>query len=120
MSSSMSSSITSSTHINSNDKKQSDFFVYDIQSNKWSQISDDTSLKGGPQLVFDHQMCMDLEKNTIYVFGGRILSWFVLHFCLITNSVNHWSLSPAVHPKTVRPIVRNSLCLVVSTYMTFR
>jgi hypothetical protein len=21
---------------------------------------------------------MDLEKNTIYVFGGRILSWFVL------------------------------------------
>jgi hypothetical protein len=32
---------------------------------------------GGPRLIFDHQMCMDLDKNTIYVFGGRILSWFV-------------------------------------------
>ena len=53
--------------------------MYDIQTNKWSLISADTSLNGGPQLVFDHQMCMDLEKNTIYIFGGRILSWFVLN-----------------------------------------
>lgn len=29
---------------------------------------------GGPKLVFDHQMCMDIDKNTIYVFGGRILT----------------------------------------------
>ncbi|XP_013418827.1 muskelin-like [Lingula anatina] len=29
---------------------------------------------GGPKLVFDHQMAMDIEKQTLYVFGGRVLS----------------------------------------------
>lgn len=37
-------------------------------------ITDDTAAMGGPSLVFDHQICMDVEKNTIYVFGGRILT----------------------------------------------
>lgn len=32
---------------------------------------------GGPGLVFDHQMVMDVEKQNIYVFGGRILTWYV-------------------------------------------
>ncbi|XP_012154161.1 muskelin 1 isoform X2 [Megachile rotundata] len=52
---------------------KSDFYVYDIESNKWTQISEDTGAVGGPQLIFDHQMSMDVEKRTIYVFGGRIL-----------------------------------------------
>lgn len=40
----------------------------------WLQISDDTSQVGGPKLLFDHQMCIDVAKRTIYVFGGRILT----------------------------------------------
>lgn len=53
---------------------KSDFYVYDIESNKWTQISEDTGTMGGPPLVFDHQMSMDVEKRTIYVFGGRVLT----------------------------------------------
>ncbi|RWS09436.1 muskelin-like protein [Dinothrombium tinctorium] len=53
---------------------QSDFYVYDTEANKWQLITDDTAAMGGPKLVFDHQMCLDVEKNTLYVFGGRILS----------------------------------------------
>lgn len=52
---------------------KSDFYVYDIESNKWTQISEDTGAVGGPQLIFDHQMSMDIEKRIIYVFGGRVL-----------------------------------------------
>lgn len=37
-------------------------------------ICDDTSQVGGPNLIFDHQMCIDVSKRTIYVFGGRILT----------------------------------------------
>lgn len=52
---------------------KSDFYVYDIESNKWTLISEDTSSVGGPRLVFDHQMCMDVDDRMIYVFGGRVL-----------------------------------------------
>ncbi|XP_053982372.1 muskelin [Hylaeus anthracinus] len=52
---------------------KSDFFVYDIESNNWTLISEDTGAVGGPQLIFDHQMSMDIEKRTIYIFGGRRL-----------------------------------------------
>ena len=52
---------------------KSDFYVYDIETDKWTQISEDTGAVGGPELVFDHQMSMDPEKRTIYVFGGRVL-----------------------------------------------
>lgn len=53
---------------------KSDFYVYDIETNKWTLITEDTGAMGGPQLVFDHQMCIDTDKRTIYVFGGRILT----------------------------------------------
>ena len=52
---------------------QSDFYKYDIEKNQWSLISDDTSLVGGPMLIFDHQMCIDPEQSKIYVFGGQSL-----------------------------------------------
>jgi len=55
---------------------RSDFFVYDIASCKWTQITDDTSAMGGPSLIFDHQMCLDFEKRNIYVFGGQSLFVF--------------------------------------------
>ncbi|XP_053672386.1 muskelin [Anopheles nili] len=51
----------------------SDFYLYNTISKTWFLICNDTSQVGGPQLVFDHQMCIDVDKQTIYVFGGRIL-----------------------------------------------
>ena len=52
---------------------KSDFFVYDIGTGKWTQITDDTAAMGGPSLIFDHQMCLDADKRNIYVFGGQSL-----------------------------------------------
>ncbi|XP_055704070.1 muskelin [Phlebotomus papatasi] len=53
---------------------KSEFYLYDTSHQTWLQICDDTSQVGGPQLIFDHQMCIDVDKQTIYVFGGRILT----------------------------------------------
>ncbi|XP_037825080.1 muskelin isoform X1 [Lucilia sericata] len=53
---------------------KSDFFLYDTRARTWLQICDDTSQVGGPQLMYDHQMCIDVDKRTIYVFGGKILT----------------------------------------------
>ena len=52
---------------------KSDFYVYDIGSNTWTQITDDTAALGGPSLIFDHQMCLDSDTRCIYVFGGQSL-----------------------------------------------
>jgi len=52
---------------------KSDFYVYDIRTSNWTQITPDTSTVGGPSLIFDHQMCLDQEKRDIYVFGGQAL-----------------------------------------------
>ncbi|KAI9560300.1 hypothetical protein GHT06_014315 [Daphnia sinensis] len=62
-----------SQHRHTNNLK-SDFYMYDIEQKKWHLICEDTAVVGGPKLIFDHQMCLDPEKRTIYVFGGRILS----------------------------------------------
>ena len=52
--------------------------MYDITSGKWTLITEDSGAMGGPSLIFDHQMVMDVDKQHIYVFGGRVLSWYVL------------------------------------------
>ena len=54
---------------------QSDFYMYDTESTKWTLITEDTGAMGGPQLIFDHQMVMDVEKQQLFVFGGRLLTW---------------------------------------------
>ncbi|XP_026491772.1 muskelin [Vanessa tameamea] len=51
----------------------SDLYMYDVSSGEWSLVSGDTAAEGGPRLVFDHQMCIDPDTQTIYVFGGRVL-----------------------------------------------
>ncbi|XP_075981320.1 muskelin 1 isoform X2 [Anticarsia gemmatalis] len=51
----------------------SDLYMYCVVSGAWSLISSDTAAAGGPRLVFDHQMCIDPDTQTIYVFGGRVL-----------------------------------------------
>lgn len=55
-------------------RKQSDFYLYDTRHGTWLQICEDTAAVGGPRLLFDHQMCIDPENQTIYVFGGRVLT----------------------------------------------
>ena len=52
---------------------QSDFYKYEVDRNKWTKITEDTSKDGGPMLIFDHQMCIDSDKSKIYVFGGQSL-----------------------------------------------
>ncbi|XP_053614585.1 muskelin isoform X2 [Plodia interpunctella] len=51
----------------------SDLYMFDIATNTWSLLCADTAAAGGPRLVFDHQMCIDPDTQTIYVFGGRVL-----------------------------------------------
>lgn len=48
--------------------------MYDTKAKTWTLICDDTSQEDGPSLIFDHQMCIDIAKRNIYVFGGRILT----------------------------------------------
>ncbi|KAJ6597980.1 Muskelin, partial [Pseudolycoriella hygida] len=52
----------------------SDFYLYNVRTNSWLLITKDTSQVGGPFPLLDHQMCIDVAENTIYVFGGRILT----------------------------------------------
>lgn len=52
----------------------SDFYLYDVKSNSWLLICEDTSQVGGPSALLDHQMCIDVAEKTIYVFGGRIVT----------------------------------------------
>ncbi|KAG9508874.1 Muskelin [Fragariocoptes setiger] len=49
---------------------KSDFYVFDINLSRWYLISEDTSQDGGPQLLTNHQMCLDAQKNVLYIFGG--------------------------------------------------
>lgn len=56
------------------DKLKSDFYLYDTKTSTWLLICDNTADFGGPQLVYDHQMCIDAARRTLFVFGGRILT----------------------------------------------
>lgn len=67
---------------------QSDFYFYDTKSRHWTLICDDTSQEGGPNLIFDHQMCIDISKRNIYVFGGRILTARKTNEVMTNDSVN--------------------------------
>eukprot|EP01103_Thecamoeba_quadrilineata_P009060 TRINITY_DN1876_c0_g1_i1.p1 TRINITY_DN1876_c0_g1~~TRINITY_DN1876_c0_g1_i1.p1 ORF type:complete len:733 (-),score=108.15 TRINITY_DN1876_c0_g1_i1:57-2255(-) len=50
-----------------------DFFYYDLLTSAWVKLTDDTHRDGGPHLIFDHQMCIDVLRGIIYVFGGRVI-----------------------------------------------
>lgn len=51
-----------------------DFFVYRCDTNTWERLCADTGAEGGPGLIYDHQMCVDVEQQQLYVFGGRAIS----------------------------------------------
>ena len=55
------------------DHLKSDFFVFDILSNEWTLITEDTEGMGGPKLVFDHQICFDSKENILWIFGGKVI-----------------------------------------------
>ncbi|KAI8047413.1 Muskelin N-terminus-domain-containing protein [Gilbertella persicaria] len=38
------------------------------------RITNHTACEGGPELIFDHQMCVDPSGETLYVFGGRTVN----------------------------------------------
>ena len=49
--------------------------MYDFETAKWMMITEDTGAMGGPKLVFDHQMVIDTQKQQLFVFGGKVLTW---------------------------------------------
>ncbi|KAF7730078.1 Muskelin 1, intracellular mediator containing kelch motif [Apophysomyces ossiformis] len=53
---------------------ESDFYRYFVDTDEWLKISHNTAREGGPELLFDHQMCVDPKKQMLYVFGGRVVS----------------------------------------------
>ncbi|GAN02525.1 muskelin [Mucor ambiguus] len=53
---------------------ESDFFQYFTDLDRWIKISDNTQIDGGPALLCDHQMCIDVIGRKLYVFGGRIVT----------------------------------------------
>jgi len=50
---------------------ESDFWKYDIPSHRWIKLSPNTAARGGPGLIYDHQMVIEPKSQMIYVFGGR-------------------------------------------------
>ncbi|TPX40344.1 hypothetical protein SeLEV6574_g06658 [Synchytrium endobioticum] len=52
---------------------ESDFWRYDVATTKWTRISANTAADGGPDLIYDHQMCVDPDTQILYVFGGRAI-----------------------------------------------
>jgi len=65
-------------YLESDDRRQlelkSDLYRYELDCGLWHHLTDDTASTGGPYLIFDHQMQYDRITDTIYVFGGRILT----------------------------------------------
>ncbi|KAJ3300279.1 Muskelin 1, intracellular mediator containing kelch motif [Borealophlyctis nickersoniae] len=50
-----------------------DFWRFDVVLAKWTRISSNTAQEGGPELIYDHQMIVDSDTQTLYVFGGRAI-----------------------------------------------
>ncbi|KAG0046379.1 Muskelin 1, intracellular mediator containing kelch motif [Gryganskiella cystojenkinii] len=66
----------------------SDFWRFDIDANspphgRWTKISGNTAVMNGPELIYDHQMCLDPVSQTLYVFGGRVVH--------LDKNVQHYS-----------------------------
>jgi hypothetical protein len=59
---------------NSGQTLESDFYRYYIEFDQWVKINENTSNAGGPELIYDHQMCVDPEGEALYVFGGRTVT----------------------------------------------
>ncbi len=49
------------------------FYKYSVKAGKWTRISADVRVEGGPGCIYDHQMIIDEVEDVIWIFGGRIL-----------------------------------------------
>lgn len=56
--------------------------MYELETDKWTLITDDTSAMGGPCLLFDHHVAVDVDQQTLYVFGGRQITRYMASSCL--------------------------------------
>uniref|UniRef100_A0A336KGX1 CSON006912 protein n=1 Tax=Culicoides sonorensis TaxID=179676 RepID=A0A336KGX1_CULSO len=111
-------------------KLTSDFYLYDTKSQTWFLICDDTKSVGGPDLIYDHQLAIDSERRTIYVFGGRILTcsnsdeinsdqyYSGLYEYNISNNVWTLLLVDCAHPTAALPEV-NSIKSRITHSMLF-
>ncbi|RUS12850.1 hypothetical protein BC937DRAFT_86878, partial [Endogone sp. FLAS-F59071] len=75
----------------------SDFYRYDVTQDTWHKISDNTAKESGPELIYDHQMQIDPQTQTLYVFGGRTVQTDANHHIysgLYAYNIpnNHWKL----------------------------
>ncbi|KFH65087.1 hypothetical protein MVEG_08568 [Podila verticillata NRRL 6337] len=66
----------------------SDFWRFDIDPQspphgRWVKICANTAAMDGPELIYDHQMCLDPLSQTLYVFGGRVVQ--------LDNDIQHYS-----------------------------
>ncbi|KAF8931491.1 hypothetical protein BGZ58_007592 [Dissophora ornata] len=66
----------------------SDFWRFDIDPTspphgRWTKICGNTAVVNGPELIYDHQMCLDPVSQTLYVFGGRVVH--------LDKNVQHYS-----------------------------
>ncbi|KAG0343380.1 hypothetical protein BG005_002456, partial [Podila minutissima] len=66
----------------------SDFWRFDIDPKSpphgtWTMICANTAVMNGPELIYDHQMCLDPLSQTLYVFGGRVVQ--------LDNDIQHYS-----------------------------
>ncbi|KAF9929588.1 Muskelin 1, intracellular mediator containing kelch motif [Modicella reniformis] len=55
-----------------------EFWRFDIDPNSppyghWTKLSGNTAAVNGPDLIYDHQMCLDPVSQTLYIFGGRVV-----------------------------------------------
>jgi hypothetical protein len=53
------------------ERPKSKMYSYSIAAGKWTCMCEDTEAAGGPDLIYDHQMCVDDANGVMYVFGGR-------------------------------------------------
>jgi hypothetical protein len=56
---------------NPEEQPKNELYCYFIKEGKWRCLMYDTAAAGGPDLIYDHQMCFNADANAIYVFGGR-------------------------------------------------
>ncbi|KAI8639074.1 Muskelin N-terminus-domain-containing protein [Parasitella parasitica] len=76
---------------------ESDFYRYYIEFDQWVKINESTAEAGGPELVYDHQMCIDPDGEMLYVFGGRTVTGDTAiqnysGFYSFNIKTNHWKL----------------------------
>ncbi|RHZ78628.1 hypothetical protein Glove_158g98 [Diversispora epigaea] len=75
----------------------SDFYRYNIKTNEWLLLCENTFPVGGPQLIYGHQMCIDSKAQIIYIFGGRTIHKVADHYnysglYIYNIKTNEWKL----------------------------